>query len=81
MAILGGVWTVGLGWRRQGRHLGHQSLGGTVSADLAPESPLHPRRLALSSLGPVLSVPYLDSWLNLQKHYRSSPHLSPMHYK
>ena len=83
IAILGDVWTIKLGWRRQGRHLGHQFLGGTVSADLAPESLLHPRYLALGSLVMALSysVPYLDSWLNLQKCYRSSPHLSPMHYK
>lgn len=48
MAILGGVWTIGLGWRRQGRHLGHQFLGGKVQT-------WHPRAFCIP--GSWLSAP------------------------
>ena len=73
----------GLGWRRQGRHPGHQHLGGSGRADLVPKGLLHPWYLAFDSLVVTLAygVPYLDNEFNLQKSHLSSPHLSPVHYK
>ena len=61
----------GLGWRRQGRHPGHQRFGGSGRADLVPKGLLHPWYLAFDSLVVTLAygVPYLDNEFNLQKSH------------